>query len=82
MGIEINAKENTINFVNPTLPSFINELTITNLKVNNTRVVIQIRRNLDNEIDVYLLHKDGDVKVKKVENENILIKKNKLVEAR
>ncbi len=81
LGIEINAKENTINFVNPTLPSFINELTITNLEVNNTRVVIQIRRNLNNEIDVYLLHKDGDVKVKKVENEDILIKKNKLVKA-
>ena len=62
LGIKIVAKENTIYFYNPTLPDFLREITITNLKVNSSNVVIQVRKNI-NEVTINLLHRDGDVKI-------------------
>ncbi|MBX9850440.1 MAG: amylo-alpha-1,6-glucosidase [Cytophagaceae bacterium] len=62
LGIRIVAKNNTIYFYNPTLPDFLDEITITNLKVNGASVVLQIRKNI-NEITVNILHRNGDVKV-------------------
>jgi glycogen debranching enzyme len=66
LGIKIVAKDNTIYFYNPSLPDFLNEITITNLKVNNSNVVLQVRKNI-NEISVNVLHREGDVKVEVVQ---------------
>lgn len=62
LGISIDAKKNTIFFYNPTLPDFLDEITITNLRVNNSSVILQIRKVV-HEIQVQILHKEGDVKV-------------------
>jgi glycogen debranching enzyme len=66
LGIKIEAKKNTIYFYNPTLPDFLDEITITNLRVNGSSVVLQIRKILG-EINIQVLHRVGDVKVEIME---------------
>jgi hypothetical protein len=67
LGIKIDAKANTIYFYKPDLPDFLKEITIANLKVNNSNVVLQVRKNIG-EVTVHLLHRDGDVKIEVVED--------------
>jgi glycogen debranching enzyme len=66
LGIKIDAKANTIYFYKPDLPDFLKEITIANLKVNNSNVVLQVRKNIG-EVTVHLLHRDGDVKIDVIE---------------
>jgi glycogen debranching enzyme len=66
LGIKIDAKANTIYFYKPDLPDFLKEITIANLRVNNSNVVLQVRKNIG-EVTVHLLHRDGDVKIDVIE---------------
>lgn len=63
LGIKIVAKENAIYFFKPSLPDFLDELTITNLRVKDAVVVLQIRREVHGEVSVQVLHKDGNMKI-------------------
>ena len=54
LGMKILAADNLIEFCQPTLPSFVNDLTITNLRINNKQIVLQIRRSSDG-IDAQVL---------------------------
>lgn len=64
LGLKIVAKKNTIYFCNPTLPDFLQEVTIANLQVNDSSVVLQIRRSAEeDQISVNVLHREGDVNV-------------------
>ena len=47
LGMRIIAAENCIEFCQPALPPFLNDLTITNLRINNRQIVLQIRRSSD-----------------------------------
>ncbi|MFN3402859.1 MAG: glycogen debranching N-terminal domain-containing protein [Cytophagaceae bacterium] len=67
LGIIINSKEKVIYFQNPSLPPFLDEITIANLKVNDASVIIQVRRDV-NEIKVQLLNREGDVEIKVINN--------------
>jgi glycogen debranching enzyme len=67
LGIKINAKENIIYFYKPTLPDFLKEITIANLKVNGSNVVLQVRKNVTS-VTVHLLHRDGDVKIEVIDD--------------
>lgn len=62
LGIRIVGKENAVYFYNPTLPDFLDEITITNLKINQSTLVLQIRKTI-NEITVNVLHREGDATV-------------------
>jgi glycogen debranching enzyme len=44
LGMKINAAKNTITFCNPMLPSYLSDITITNLRVADKTVVLQIRK--------------------------------------
>jgi glycogen debranching enzyme len=70
LGMRIKAAENTIAFCHPVLPSFLRELTISNLRINNQRVILQIRRG-EHGIDVTLLN-GSDVKIE-VNNNPVLV---------
>jgi glycogen debranching enzyme len=70
LGMRIKAAENTISFCHPVLPAFLRELTISNLRINNQQVILQIRRS-EEGIDVTLLNA-VDVKIE-VNNKQILV---------
>ncbi len=65
LGLRIRAAENTITFCQPVLPSFLKEITISNLRIGDKQVVLQIRRGKEG-IDVNLLSPDTDVKIEVV----------------
>jgi glycogen debranching enzyme len=54
LGMKIKAATNTISFCHPVLPPFLNEITITNLRVNNKPVILQIRKGKEG-LDAVLL---------------------------
>ena len=62
LGMKISAARNAITFYQPKLPSFINNITITNLRLNNKQIVLQIRRKNEG-IEVLLLSHDSDVDI-------------------
>lgn len=62
LGMKIEAGKKTITFRHPALPPFLKELTITNLRLNNQSLVLQIRRGNDG-IDVILLTPEVDVEI-------------------
>ncbi|HTF29564.1 MAG TPA: hypothetical protein VK625_12015, partial [Flavitalea sp.] len=70
LGLKINAARNTITFCNPTLPSFLNEITITNLRLNNKLIILQIRRNTEG-LEALLLSPGTNVEII-LENKAIL----------
>ena len=70
LGMKIKAAENTITFSNPTLPAFLNEITITNLRLNNKQIIIQIRRSRE-DIEALLLSPATDVEII-IENKVVL----------
>lgn len=67
LGIKIVANENAVYFYKPSLPDFLDELTITNLEVKGAVLVLQVRREAHGEVSVKVLHKDGDVKVEVIQ---------------
>ena len=68
LGMQIDAAKNTITFCHPTLPSFLNDITISNLRLNNKQIVLQIRRNSEG-MEVLVLSPGSDVEVKILKNE-------------
>jgi glycogen debranching enzyme len=66
LGMVIKAHANKIVFCNPVLPSFLHEITITNLRVNNKQLVIQIRTGKDGFDAVILTPNTGiTIEIKK-----------------
>ena len=63
LGMKINAATNTITFCQPVLPSYLDEITITNLRLNNKLIILQIRRNTEG-LDAVLLSPKADVEIK------------------
>lgn len=45
LGMKIDAEKKKITLYHPVLPSFLNDITITNLKVNNKLIAFQVRKN-------------------------------------
>lgn len=70
LGMRIIAAENCIEFCQPTLPSFITDLTITNLRINDQQIIVQVRRTSDG-VDAQVLSPDSDVKIR-YQNKSIL----------
>ncbi|HYG39240.1 MAG TPA: amylo-alpha-1,6-glucosidase [Cytophagales bacterium] len=62
LGLTIKAKEKTLSFYKPTLPLFLSDITIRNLKINDHSIALQIRR-IGNEITITLINKDVDLKI-------------------
>jgi glycogen debranching enzyme len=62
LGLTIKAKEKTLSFYRPSLPDFLNDITIRNLNINNIAVALQVRR-IGGEVSVVLLNKDVDLKI-------------------
>lgn len=62
LGLRIDAKANTIYFHKPTLPGFLEDITIRHLNINNQPVSLQIRRHVSS-VSVQLLDKDCGVKI-------------------
>lgn len=67
LGLKIVAEDNAIYFFKPSLPDFLDELTITNLKVRDSVVVLQFRREAHGEVSIQVLHKNGDIKIKVIQ---------------
>jgi glycogen debranching enzyme len=63
LGMKINAANKTITLCHPVLPSFLNDITITNLRLNNQLIIFQVRRNKEG-LDAMLLSPDADVTIK------------------
>jgi hypothetical protein len=62
LGLEIHAAERLVQFENPTLPTFLNELRIEGLAVNDAKVDLLVtRRNQAVAVDV--LRKEGAVEI-------------------
>lgn len=62
LGMRIIAAENRICFDNPVLPPFLKEITISNLRINNRLVILQIRRAKEG-VDVHSLTPEADVEI-------------------
>jgi glycogen debranching enzyme len=60
LGVKIDAASNAITFCHPTLPSFLKEITITNLRVNGKLLILQIRRTAEG-VEVHQLNPDADI---------------------
>jgi glycogen debranching enzyme len=54
LGMKINALTNTITFCHPVLPHFLDEITITNLRLNDQQLILQVRKSKDG-VEVNLL---------------------------
>lgn len=62
LGMKINAATNTITFCQPVLPSYLDEITITNLRLNNKLIILQIRR-ISEGLEAVLLSPGADVEI-------------------
>lgn len=66
LGLKMMARENCIYFYKPTLPDFLDELTITNLRLNNSELTLQARKS-GNKVHITVLTLKGpDVKIEVV----------------
>ena len=63
LGMRIIAAENCIEFCQPALPPFLNDITITNLRINNKQIVLQIRRSSEG-IDAQILSPGANVEIR------------------
>jgi glycogen debranching enzyme len=70
LGMKFDAASKTITLCRPSLPSFLKDITVTNLRLNNQLITFQVRRNKEG-IDATLLTPNADVTVK-VENKTVL----------
>jgi glycogen debranching enzyme len=68
LGVKINAAEKKITLCHPVLPSFLTDITITNLRVNNKLVVFQVRKN-SHGLHATMLSPDADVTIEIVNKE-------------
>jgi glycogen debranching enzyme len=62
LGMKLNAAANTIKFCRPTLPSFLKEITITNLRFNDKLLILQIRRTMEG-IEIQQLNREAEVAI-------------------
>jgi glycogen debranching enzyme len=62
LGMKINAENKTITLCRPVLPSFLNDITITNLRVNDQLIIFQIRRNKEG-LEATLLSPNTDITI-------------------
>jgi glycogen debranching enzyme len=70
LGMKIDAVQNKISFCHPVMPSFLKEITITNLRLNKKLIILQIRRNKD-RLDAILLTPEADVQIE-MQNKAVL----------
>lgn len=63
MGLSINAGENSISFLHPVLPPFLNEVSINNLQVGKDSSVDVVLKRYDRDVTVSVVRKEGPVKV-------------------
>jgi glycogen debranching enzyme len=70
LGLRIDAARNTIILSKPVLPSFLREVTITNLRLNNKSIALQVRASNDG-CSAFLLTPNSDIKIE-VHNEEVL----------
>lgn len=62
LGMKINAAENKISFCHAVMPPFLKEITITNLRLNNQMIVLQLRKNKEG-LDAVLLSPHPEVQI-------------------
>lgn len=62
LGLKIIAKENLLYFKKPSLPPFIEDITIKHMKLNNMDVALQIRQQ-KGEISIMLLNHEDDFRI-------------------
>jgi glycogen debranching enzyme len=62
LGLEIIASENKIVFHYPLLPSYLKEITISNLKINHQAIILQVRK-VKEGVDVHVLSPDSNVTI-------------------
>jgi glycogen debranching enzyme len=62
LGLKINAAKKTITLHHPVLPPFLNDITITNLKLNDKSIIFQVRRN-NHGLHATLLSPNSDVTI-------------------
>jgi glycogen debranching enzyme len=62
LGMKIDAQRKTITLCKPALPTFLNDITITNLRINDQLVVFQIRRTKEG-VEATLLSPGTDVTI-------------------
>lgn len=63
LGMRISAANKTITFCHPVLPPFLNDITITNLRMGDKQLILQIRRGKEG-IEAALLNPDKEITVK------------------
>ncbi|HEU5147310.1 MAG TPA: hypothetical protein VFT90_11375, partial [Chryseosolibacter sp.] len=63
LGMKIVAAANRIEFCQPALPPFLTDLTITNLRINDEQIILQIRRT-SSGIDAQILSPDSDIEIR------------------
>lgn len=63
LGMRIYGSKRTIVFHNPVLPPFLNDVTISNLRIGGDTIILHIRRN-HGAIDAVILGPDHDVTIK------------------
>jgi glycogen debranching enzyme len=62
LGLEINGPEGTVRFTNPILPTFLQEVRISNLKVGKGSVDLLLLHH-DHDVGINVLRKTGDIRV-------------------
>jgi glycogen debranching enzyme len=70
LGLKIEAERSTIVLSNPTLPDFLRDVTITNVRLNNKVIAFQVRKSKEG-CSAILLTPDPEVKIE-VHNQEIL----------
>ncbi len=68
LGMRIDASKNRIRFCHPRLPAFLDDITITNLRINNKSLVLQIRKRAEG-IDAAVLTPGTGVDIEILEKE-------------
>jgi glycogen debranching enzyme len=62
LGLKIDAARKTITLNNPVLPSFLNDITVTNLRLNDKLIIFQVRKNKQG-LHASLLSSNSDVTI-------------------
>jgi glycogen debranching enzyme len=62
LGIEINGRDGTIQFTNPVLPAFLQEVRITNLKIGKGSIDLLLQYH-DHDVGINVLRKTRDIRV-------------------
>jgi glycogen debranching enzyme len=62
LGMRINALTNTITFCQPVLPDFLQEITITNLRLADKQLILQVRKSKDG-VEVNLLSHHPEITI-------------------